>query len=143
MFIGEFQHTLDTKGRLIIPSKFREELGYEFVMTKGLDGCLFVYPKSEWSIVENKIKSLPMTDRKARTFMRFFFAGACECSLDRQGRVLIPANLREFAELGKDTVLVGLTTRLEIWDKNRWDEINDMESMDFDEVADAMAALGI
>ncbi len=143
MFIGEFQHTLDPKGRLIIPAKFREDLGYEFVITKGLDGCLFVYPKSEWAVMENKMKALPLTNKKARTFKRFFFSGASECTLDRQGRVLIPGNLREYAGLTKDVVLAGVTTHLEIWDRNMWDEVNDMDNIDFDEVAEAMSELGI
>src|SRR5690606_32325304 len=99
MFIGEYQHTIDDKGRVIMPSKFREDLGPNFIMTKGLDNCLFVYPIEEWQILEEKLRTLPLTNRDARAFVRFFFAGATECVLDRQGRVLIPGNLREHAKL--------------------------------------------
>ena len=121
MFIGEHQHSIDDKGRLIIPSKFREDLGYEFIMTKGLDNCLFVYPKSEWQMVEEKLKTLPLTNRDARAFIRFFFAGASECTLDKQGRVLVPANLREHSKLEKEAVIIGVSTRMEIWSKEEWD----------------------
>ena len=107
MFIGEYSHTIDAKGRLIVPSKFREQLGDEFVVTKGLDGCLFVYENSEWKSFEEKLHALPLTNANARKFSRFFLAGACACEVDRQGRILIPSVLREFAHLEKDVVLVG------------------------------------
>ena len=99
MFIGEYSHTIDTKGRLIVPSKFREQLGEEFVVTKGLDGCLFVYENSEWKSFEEKLHALPLTNANARKFTRFFLAGASACEFDKQGRILIPAVLREFAKL--------------------------------------------
>ncbi|HZH92504.1 MAG TPA: division/cell wall cluster transcriptional repressor MraZ [Tissierellaceae bacterium] len=143
MFIGEYQHTIDGKGRLIIPSKFRDPLGDEFVMTKGLDNCLFVYPKDEWKIVEDKLKSLPMTNKDARAFVRFFFSGATECILDKQGRVLIPGNLRDHSKLLKDTVVIGVSTRLEIWSKEEWDSYNDDDSLSYDSIAEKMAELGI
>ncbi len=143
MFIGEYQHTIDGKGRLIIPSKFRAPLGDEFVMTKGLDNCLFVYPKDEWKIVEDKLKSLPMTNKDARAFVRFFFSGATECVLDKQGRILIPGNLRDHSKLTKDTVVIGVSTRLEIWSKEEWDNYNDDESLSYDSIAEKMAELGI
>jgi MraZ protein len=143
MFIGEYQHTIDGKGRLIIPSKFRDPLGDEFVMTKGLDNCLFVYPKDEWRVVEDKLKSLPMTNKDARAFVRFFFSGATECILDKQGRVLIPGNLREHSKLMKDTVVIGVSTRLEIWSKEEWDSYNDDDSLSYDSIAEKMAELGI
>ncbi len=101
MFIGEYSHTIDAKGRLIVPSKFREQLGDEFVVTKGLDGCLFVYENSEWKSFEEKLHALPLTNANARKFSRFFLAGACACEVDRQGRILIPSVLREFATAGK------------------------------------------
>ena len=101
MFIGEYQHTIDNKGRIIMPSKFREDLGLNFIMTKGLDNCLFVYPNEEWQVLEEKLRTLPLTNRDARAFVRFFFSGATECILDKQGRVLIPSNLREHAKLDK------------------------------------------
>ena len=99
MFIGEYNHTIDAKGRLIVPSKFRELLGSEFVVTKGLDGCLFVYPNEEWVTIEEKFKSIPLTTKDARKFSRFFFAGATSCEVDRQGRILLPQVLREYADL--------------------------------------------
>ncbi|MEY8415612.1 division/cell wall cluster transcriptional repressor MraZ [Tissierella praeacuta] len=143
MFIGEYQHTLDTKGRIIIPSKFREELGEEFVMTKGLDNCLFVYPKEEWIILEEKLKTLPLTNRDARAFIRFFFSGASEGSLDKQGRVLIPANLREHSKLDKEAVVIGVSTRMEIWSKEEWDAYNNDDNLSYDSIAEKMAELGI
>lgn len=143
MFIGEYQHTLDSKGRIIIPSKFREGLGYEFVMTKGLDDCLFVYPKDEWKILEDKLKALPLTNRDARAFIRFFFSGATECILDKQGRVVIPANLREHSKLEKDSVIIGVSTRIEIWSKDRWENYIDDDNLSYDIIAEKMAELGI
>ena len=112
MFMGEYNHTIDAKGRLIIPSKFRDSLGDEFVVTKGLDGCLFVYDNKEWSAFEEKLKSLPLTNKDARQFVRFFLAGATLAEVDKQGRILVPANLREFAALEKEFVLVGVASRV-------------------------------
>ncbi len=143
MFIGEYQHTLDTKGRIIIPSKFREELGEEFFMTKGLDNCIFVYPKEEWIILEEKLKTLPLTNSDARAFIRFFFSGASEGSLDKQGRVLIPANLREHSKLDKEAVVIGVSTRMEIWSKEEWDAYNNDDNLSYDSIAEKMAELGI
>lgn len=143
MFIGEYQHTLDSKGRIIIPSKLREELGEIFVMTKGLDNCLFVYSKSEWAILEEKLKTLPLTNKDARAFIRFFFAGASECGLDKQGRALIPTNLRQHSKLDKDVVIIGVATRIEIWSKAEWDNYNSDEKLSYDNIAEKMAELGI
>ena len=114
MFMGEYNHTIDAKGRLIVPSKFREILGDVFVVTKGLDGCLFVYDNEEWKRFEEKLRSLPITNKEARQFVRFFLAGATEAEVDKQGRILIPNVLREFAALTKDVVLVGVGSRIEI-----------------------------
>ncbi|NLY44434.1 MAG: division/cell wall cluster transcriptional repressor MraZ [Tissierella sp.] len=143
MFIGEYQHTLDTKGRIIVPSKFREELGDEFVITKGLDNCLFVYPQNEWKVLEDKLKTLPLTNKDARAFVRFFFSGACESTLDKQGRVLIPANLREHSKIDKDAVVIGVSTRLEIWSKEEWEGYIDEDNLSYDSIAEKMAELGI
>ena len=143
MFIGEYQHTLDNKGRIIMPSKFREDLGSNFVITKGLDSCLFVYPKSEWKIIQDKLKTLPLTNRDARAFVRFFFSGASELSLDKQGRVLIPSNLREHSKLAKDAVVIGVATRLEIWSKELWDNYTDDDNLSYDSIAEKMGELGI
>ncbi|MEG0806450.1 MAG: division/cell wall cluster transcriptional repressor MraZ [Lachnospiraceae bacterium] len=141
MFMGEYSHIIDAKGRLIVPSKFREQLGDEFVVTKGLDGCLFVYPNEEWLNIENKFKEVPLTTKDARKFSRFFFAGAATCEVDKQGRILLPGVLREFAELQKDIVSVGVLNRIEIWDKEKWTESNEYDDMD--EIAEHMAELGL
>ena len=141
MFMGEFNHTIDAKGRLIIPSRFREELGQEFVMTKGLDGCLFVFPMNEWELFEQKLRTLPLTQKSARKFTRFFVAGATECELDKQGRILLPQTLREFAQLEKDVVLSGNLNRVEIWSKANWTDNNAYDDMD--DIAEQMTDLGL
>ncbi len=141
MFMGEYNHTIDTKGRLIVPSKFREKLGEEFVVTKGLDDCLFVYPQDEWAHIEEAFRKVPLTNKKARDFVRFFFAGAASCEVDRQGRILLPANLRAYAGLEKEIVSAGVLNRVEIWDKEKWEKSNVIEDMD--EIADYMAELGV
>ena len=141
MFMGEYNHTIDTKGRLIIPSKFRDKLGEEFVVTKGLDGCLFVYDNNEWTAFEEKLKSLPLTNKEARQFVRFFLAGATLAEVDKQGRILIPAVLREFAGLQKEVVLVGVASRVEIWSKEKWDMTANYDDME--EIAEHMSELGL
>ena len=142
MFVGEYNHTIDAKGRLIVPAKFREILGDNFIVTKGLDGCLFVYPNDEWTRFEEKLKSLPLTNKNARQFTRFFLAGAAACEVDKQGRILLPQVLREFASLEKDVVLVGVASRIEIWSRERWDESMNTYDGDMDEVAENMESLG-
>ncbi|MBE5908771.1 MAG: division/cell wall cluster transcriptional repressor MraZ [Lachnospiraceae bacterium] len=141
MFMGEYSHSIDAKGRLIMPAKYREQLGNEFVVTKGLDGCLFVYPQEEWQSIETKFREVPLTTKDARKFSRFFFAGAAACEIDKQGRILLPSVLREFAGLEKDVVLVGVLNRIEIWDKTKWEETNGYDDMD--EIAEHMADLGL
>lgn len=141
MFMGEYNHTIDTKGRLIIPSKFREQLGDEFIVTKGLDGCLFVFSKNEWQIFEEKLRSLPLMQKSVRKFTRFFVAGATMCELDKQGRILLPQTLREFAGLEKDVVLSGNLNRIEIWSKENWTENNTYDDMD--DIAEQMSDLGL
>jgi len=143
MFIGEYQHSLDSKNRITMPSKFREELGESFVMTKGMDDCLFIYSMNEWKIVEDKLKSLPMTSKDARAFVRFFFAGASECEIDKQGRVLIPTNLKDYAKIEKDTVVIGVSTRIEIWSLDEWNRFNNDANISYEDVAEKMAQLGI
>ena len=130
MFNGEYNHTIDTKGRLIVPSKFREELGEQFMMTRGLDGCLFLFPMDEWHNHEEKLKKLPMADKNARAFSRFFTAGATLCELDKQGRILVPGMLREFANIDKEVIFAGLLTRIELWSKGRYEEISNYDNMD-------------
>ena len=117
MFFGEYEHSIDAKGRLIIPAKLRDALGANFMVTKGLDGCLSVYPMEQWAEFEAKLQALPMNQSSARAFARFFFSGATEGELDKQGRVMLPPNLREYASLTKDVVITGAGNRLEIWDK--------------------------
>lgn len=141
MFMGEYNHTIDTKGRLIIPSKFREALGDEFVVTKGLDGCLFVYDNAEWQSFEAKLKALPLTNKDARQFVRFFLAGAAGVEVDKQGRILLPITLREFAGLDKEVVLVGVASRVEIWSREKWEAASEYEDME--EIAEHMAELGL
>ncbi len=141
MFMGEYNHTVDAKGRLIVPSKFREQLGDEFVVTKGLDGCLFVYENTEWKILEEKLKNLPLTNANARKITRFFLAGATLSEVDKQGRILLPAVLREFAKIEKDAVMVGVGNRIEIWSKESWSSANVYDDMD--EIAESMEGLGI
>ena len=141
MFMGEYNHTIDTKGRLIVPSKFREQLGNTFVITKGLDGCLFVYSNEEWKTIEESFRNKPLTSKDARKFTRFFFAGACDCEVDKQGRILIPSNLREYAGIEKDVDSVGVLNRVEIWSKEKWLDNGDYEDMD--EIAEHMAELGL
>ena len=143
MFMGEYQHSLDAKGRVIVPSKFREGLGEHFVVTKGLDKCLFAYPRSEWQNFEEKLKALPLTNPEARKFVRFFFVGAVECDLDSQGRIVLPTNLREYAGLKKEVVSIGLNNRVEIWDKDNWNTYNDEENYISNELAIEMESLGI
>ena len=141
MLIGEYEHSLDTKGRLIMPAKFREDIGEKFIITKGLDGCLFAFSLEEWKIFEQKLRSLPISNKDARAFSRFFFAGAIDCEIDKQGRFLISSNLREFAELQKEVVIVGMDSRIEIWSKEKWDEYN--ETQDSEDIAEKMSFLGI
>ena len=141
MFMGEYNHTIDAKGRLIVPSRFREILGDAFVVTKGLDGCRFVYDNEEWKLFEEKLRALPITNKEARQFVRFFLAGAAEVEVDKQGRILIPNVLREFAGLAKDVALVGVGSRIEIWSRERFEDTAAFDDMD--EIAEHMAELGL
>ena len=141
MLIGEYDHSLDAKGRLIMPAKLREDMGEKFIITTGLDGCLFGFSMSEWEKFEDKLKALPITNKNARNFVRFFLSGATECELDKQGRFLIPNNLRTAANLEKETVIIGVGTRLEIWDKEIWQKCD--ENISADEIAENMTMLGI
>ena len=141
MFMGEYNHIIDAKGRLIIPARFRELLGEEFVLTKGLDGCLSIYPMDAWEAFETKLRALPLTNKNARTFTRFFVAGATNCELDRQGRILVPQTLREFAGLEKEVVLTGNLDRIEIWSKEKWSENCNYDDMD--SIAESMRDMDI
>ena len=140
MFMGECFHTLDPKGRLIIPSKFREELGERFILTMGLDGCLFAYPMEEWIQFVERLRTLPGT-REGRQLQRLFMACAAEVDVDKQGRFLIPTKLREQAGLVKDVVLVGVLSKIELWSRERWEESNSFGAMD--DIAEHMAEHGV
>lgn len=136
MFMGEFKHSIDSKGRLIIPAKFRDQLNGHFVVTRGLDGCLFGYPDSEWQQMQEKLKALPLTKRDARAFVRFLYSAATDCDIDKQGRINIPSTLCEHADLTKKCVVVGVSNRIEIWSEERWQKFTDATANDFDEIAE-------
>ena len=137
MFMGEYHHSIDAKGRIIIPSKVRDGLGENFIVTRGLDGCLFIYPKDEWENIIAKYKELPNT-KDARNFMRFFLSGATTCEFDKQGRINIPAPLMEHASLSKECVIIGVNERLEVWDKDRWDSFVETNEDNFTDLADKL-----
>ena len=142
MLLGEYFHNIDAKGRIILPSKFRSELGERFIVTKGFDGCLYGYSVDEWKNIEDKIKTLPqVTGKDVRNFTRFFFSNAIECEIDTQGRILISSSLREFAELSKEVAIIGVSSRIEFWNKAKWQSFSD--NQDADDIAEKMALLGI
>ncbi len=143
MFTGEYQHTIDGKGRLIMPAKYREVLGDSFVITKGLDGCLFVYPLKEWKVLEDKLKQLPFTNKDARAFARFFFSGAVDCEADKQGRILLGSNLREYAEICKEVIIIGVGTRIEIWSREKWSGYSLETEKSYEELAEKMVDLDL
>lgn len=142
MFMGEFDHTTDPKGRLIVPSKFREGLGDTFVITKGLDGCLLAYDMQEWKIVTEGLHNLSLVDKAGRQFTRFFFAGAAEIEMDKQGRILIPTKLREFANITKDVVTLGADNKVEIWSKDRYEGL-ETSSEEMDDIMHRLAEMGV
>ena len=137
MLIGEFQHNIDAKGRVIVPARFREDLGETFYVAKGLDRCLFVFPPAEWARLQARICAMPIS--KARKLQRFFFSGAAELVPDRQGRVLIPQPLREYAGLGKDVTFIGAGGRAELWSTERWTAFN--ADLNEESIAEAMDEL--
>lgn len=143
MFLGEFQHSLDAKGRMIVPSKFREDLGEDFVIAKGFEKCMVIYPENEWADMSKKINELPSLDKDVRRLQRFFIGGAVVCEPDNQNRVMIPQNLREYAELDKEIVSIGLDNRIEIWSRENWTTYNEEENYIDDELSDRLANLGI
>ena len=142
MFLGEYQHSIDPKGRIIVPAKFREDLGTKFIATKGLDNCLFLYPLEEWQSIEEKLRALPFTRADVRSFARFFFSGASELEIDKQGRILLPANLRDYAGIEKDLVVIGVGTRVEIWALDRWAQYNGAAENAYEEIAENLVGLG-
>lgn len=142
MFMGEYHHTIDDKGRITIPSKLRYELGEEFIITKGLDGCLFIYPKEEWESIAKKYKELPNT-KDARNYLRFFLSGAVLSNFDKQGRINVNKPLIEYASLIKDCVIIGVNERLEIWSKDKWEEFLNINSSTISDIADNLFAPNI
>ncbi|MFO8191921.1 MAG: division/cell wall cluster transcriptional repressor MraZ [Bacillota bacterium] len=138
MFTGEFQHSLDGKGRVIIPSRLRDGLGDCFVITRGLDHCLFVYPSAEWTRLEQKLKQLPFTKSDSRAFMRLLFSGAMEVEADKQGRVLIPQNLREYAGIEKEVMIIGVSNRVEIWSEQAWRDYFGEANNNYEDLAEKL-----
>ncbi len=142
MFYGEYEHSIDRKGRLIIPSKFREAVKENYVerffVTRGLDTCLFVFTEEEWRKQEARFKSLPFTSSQSRQFNRLYFSGACEVACDRQGRILVPQFLKDFAQIKRDVVVVGVSNRIEIWSKEKWQEFFRNTKDSFEKIAESM-----
>ena len=137
MFMGEYHQKIDDKGRLTIPSKLRYELGESFIVTRGLDNCLFIYPKEVWNQVISKYKELPNT-KDARNFMRFFLSGATEVNFDKQGRINIPMPLIKYSDLLKDCIVIGVNERLEIWSKENWDSFIENNEENLSDIADKL-----
>lgn len=142
MFMGEYHHAIDEKGRLTIPSKLRYELGESFIITRGLDNCLFIYPESEWKEIISKYKLLPNT-KDARNFMRFFLSGATSCEFDKQGRINIPSPLVTYASLNKECIIIGVNDRLEVWSKEEWNKFIDENESHLSEIADNLFATNL
>lgn len=143
MFIGEFKHTLDIKGRMAVPAKFREKLLGGAIITRGLDHCLFVFTKKEWEILAQKLISLPLAQTNSRAFVRLMLAGASDVEIDKQGRVLIPEYLRKYASLKKETIVTGLYNRIEVWDKGEWEKYKERTEAESNEIAEKLGELGI
>jgi len=141
MFLGEYQHSIDEKGRIIMPARFREQLGVTFIITRGLDGCLFVYPAAEWEKLSQEVQSLPLAKKDARAFSRMLFSGAVEAECDKQGRVSIPANLREYAGIERDVVSIGVSSRIEIWAAESWSQVNADAADKFEELAEKLEGI--
>ena len=136
MLIGEYHHNIDEKGRLIIPSKFRDDIGGSFIVTRGLDGCLFVYSLIEWEKIVNRLKKLPFTKKDARTFNRFFLASATVCQFDKQGRINLVNSLIEYADLKKECAVIGVNDRLEIWALDKFNNLMEEKTLELDDIAE-------
>ena len=143
MFIGEFNHKMDAKGRIAVPAKFRDELGSTAVLTKGLDACSVLYPKHEWDILAEKLANMPLSKANTRAFARLMLAGAMEVELDAQGRMIVPDYLRKYADLDETAVVTGLYNRIEIWGEDRWVNYRDAVEKESEEIAEALGDLGI
>ena len=138
MFFGEYQHNIDPKGRLIMPAKLRPKLGEKFIITRGLDGCLFGYPMSEWELLQEKLKSLPVGKKDARSFTRFLYSAATEVEFDKQGRINLPRTLIDFAKIDKECRIIGVSDRIEIWSSEQWEAFASQAEVDFDEIAEEL-----
>lgn len=147
MFYGEFKHSIDNKGRLIIPSKFRmvikDKYIEKFYVTRGLERCLFVFTENDWNLLEQKFKNLPLTQSTARAFSRLLFSGAYEATCDRQGRILIPNHLLQYSRINKDVLIIGVSSRIEIWDVDTWNDFSKTSLQDFERIAEELVEKGI
>jgi MraZ protein len=147
MFRGWYDHTMDGKGRVSVPSRFREVLADKYsseeLVVTNFDRCLVAYPREEWELLERKASEFPQLKREVKSFLRYFISGAVECPLDRQGRVLIPPTLRQYADLDRHVVLVGMLKKIEIWSKARWQEVFAQSQKNFEEISDVLAELGL
>lgn len=143
MLIGEYKHNMDAKGRIIMPAKFREELGERFILTRGLDGCLFGYPMDQWKVLEEKLKNLPLAKKDARAFVRFFYSAAVEAEIDKQGRINVPKNLMEYAKIEKECHVVGVSDRIEIWSSEKWNTFAEEAEESFEDIAENMIDFGL
>ena len=136
MFIGEYHHTIDEKGRMIVPSKFREKLGNQFIVTRGIENCLFIYSLQDWEKITNQLNALPFTRKDARSFSRFFLSGATDVELDKQGRINLPSPLISYAKLEKDCVVIGTGDRVEVWAQEEWDVFIDSTKDNMSDIAE-------
>jgi MraZ protein len=143
MLLGEFQHSLDTKGRVAVPAKFRDKLSAGAIITRGLDNCLFVFTREEWEKLADKIIALPLAQSNSRAFARLMLAGAMDAELDRQGRMLVPEYLRKYADLKKEVTIAGIMNRIEIWDSATWAKYKERTESASDEIAEKLGELGI
>ena len=143
MLIGEYSHNIDQKGRVFIPAKFREELGQSFIVTRGIGTCLFVFSVEVWLEFAAKLGSVPVTDQKMQVFLRMLFASASECDTDKQGRILLPARLREYAGMQKEMVAIGVMSRVELWSAENWQEYNEHANDEYEATLEKLAELGI
>lgn len=142
MLIGEYQHNIDTKGRLIVPAKFRPDLGERFIITRGLDGCLFGFPMDSWMKIQEKLAQLPVAKKEARQFSRFFYSAATEVEIDKQGRINLPGNLIEFAKIDKECRVIGVSDRIEIWSSEQWESFAAVAEENFEDIAEDMIDFG-
>ncbi len=143
MFIGEYNHSVDAKGRVSLPSRFREELSSTFYITRGLESCLFIYDAAAWQAMDAKLSQSRLTAKSARDFSRLFYSGAMEVSCDKQGRFLIPPHLRAFAEIDKEAVIIGVSHRIEVWAKDKWDAYLASDAMNYDDLSAALDESGM